>query len=44
MISIEQCRELIPNGHTLTDEQIDEIRESLSDLAEMALENFMKSE
>lgn len=44
MISIEQCRELIPNDAELTDKQIEDIRENLNGLAELALESYFKQE
>lgn len=42
MLSIEQCRELIPDDEKLTDIQIEEIRTSLYELGELALEDYIK--
>jgi microsomal dipeptidase-like Zn-dependent dipeptidase len=42
MLSLEKCRELIPHEKELTDEQIEEIRETLYGLAELALESYFR--
>lgn len=42
MISIEECRKLIPREGEFTDEQIEEIRETLYGLAEISLEDYFK--
>ena len=38
MLSIEECRKLIDDGEQYSDEQILEIRDSLYELARLALE------
>ena len=40
MLSIDECRQLIPDGDKYTDEQIVEIRRTLYGLAELALETY----
>ena len=42
MLSIEECRKLIDNDSDLTDEQIVEIRNSLYELADIALDVYFK--
>lgn len=42
MLSIEQCRELIPDSDRYTDEQIAEIRKTLYELATLALEVYFQ--
>jgi len=42
MLSIEECRKLIDNDAELTDEQIVEIRASLYELADIALDVYFK--
>jgi hypothetical protein len=39
-ISLEKCRELIPNHAEYTDEQILEIRDSLYELADLAFDVY----
>lgn len=41
MLSIEECRELIPDGASFTDKQIEEIRETLIGLAELGIEDYL---
>lgn len=43
MLSIEECRELIPDSNKFADKQIEEIREDLYGLAELALESYSKN-
>jgi len=41
MISISKCRELIgPKGQDLTDQEVEEIREKLYELASLAFEDW----
>lgn len=40
MLSVEKCRQLIPDSENLPDEEITEIRESLYDLARIAFERW----
>ncbi len=40
MLSIEECRALIPDGDKLKDEQITELRDTLYELANLALESY----
>lgn len=42
MLSLEECRELIPGHEEYSDKKIEEIRDDLSSLAELALESYMK--
>lgn len=42
MVTLEKCRELIPNSERFTDKDIEEIRETLHGLAEIALEHYFK--
>lgn len=42
MFSIEKCRGLIPSSVELTDKQVEELRDDLYGLAELALENYQK--
>lgn len=42
MLSIEECRELIPDSEKFNDKQIEDIRENLYGLAELALESYFK--
>ncbi len=42
MLSIEECRKLIPNNEEYSDDQIIEIRKSLYDMAELALEVYFQ--
>ena len=42
MLSIEECRELIPEGERLTEKEVAEIRKTLYGLAELALECYFK--
>jgi hypothetical protein len=44
MLSIEQCRELIPDQEKYTDEQIEEARSSLYGLAEIGLEHYVENQ
>lgn len=43
MLSIQECRELIPDQEKLTDDEILKIRDSLYELAEIALESYFRS-
>lgn len=36
MLSIEECRKLIPNSEELTDKEIEEIRKDCYDIGELA--------
>ena len=40
MLSLEKCRELIPDSNKLSDQEIDELRKALYDMAELALEVY----
>lgn len=40
MLSVEKCRQLIPDSENFSDEEITEIRESLYDLAQLAFERW----
>lgn len=42
MLSIEECRKLIPGHEEYTDKQIEEIRDDLRVLAELALEQYIE--
>jgi len=42
MLSIEQCRELIPENEKYSDKQIEEIRASLYKMAGLALEDLQE--
>ena len=42
MLSIERCRELIPDNEKLTDAEIIKIRDSLYGMAELALECYFE--
>ncbi|MEI9966395.1 MAG: hypothetical protein WDN67_01920 [Candidatus Moraniibacteriota bacterium] len=42
MLSIEKCRELIPHSNVLADKQIEEVRDNLFGLAELALEKYFE--
>ncbi len=42
MLSIDECRELISGSEKFTDKQVEEIREDLYGLAELALESYFK--
>lgn len=42
MLSIEKCRTLIPDSETYSDEQIEEIRASVYELAGIALDDYME--
>ena len=42
MLSIEECRRLIPDSNKYTDEQVAEIRNTLYGLGELALEVYLK--
>ena len=44
MLSIEECRALIPDGDKLSDKEVEDIRENLFELAELALEKFHQKE
>ena len=44
MLSIEKCRELIPNSVELSDKQVEELRTDLYGLAELALESYFRRE
>ena len=43
MLSIEQCRELIPDSLELTDKQIEKIRQDLYGLGDLGIESYFKS-
>ncbi len=40
MLSIEKCRGLLDNGKEYSDKEIEEIRASLYELAELSLEDY----
>ena len=40
MLSLEECRELIPDGDKLSDKEIAEIRADLYGMAELALDVY----
>lgn len=42
MLSVEECRKLLDNEKDLTDEQVTEIRNSLYELAELALDCYFE--
>ena len=42
MLSIEECRKLIPDHDQYTDKQIEEIRDDFRTLAELAWEKWEK--
>ncbi len=42
MLSIEECRKLIPGHEEYTDKQIEEIRDDMRILAELAFESWLK--
>lgn len=42
MVTLEKCRELIPNSERFTDKDIEEIREALYGLAEISLRHYFK--
>lgn len=42
MLSIEECRQLIPDHEEYTDKQIEEIRDDCHILAELALESWLE--
>jgi hypothetical protein len=42
MLSIEECRALIPNNEDVSDEQIEELRKSMYELAKLALEIYFE--
>jgi hypothetical protein len=42
MFTLEQCRELIPEGETLTDEEIAEIRKDCYETAQLAFEVWIE--
>lgn len=44
MLTIEQCRALIPNNETYSDQQIEEIRSSLYEVAGIALDDFVEKQ
>lgn len=44
MLSIEKCRQLIPDAECLSEEELTSIRESLYDLAQLAFESWEKSD
>ncbi len=43
MLSIDACRELIPDGEKLTDEQVASIRTDLYEAAGLALDSYFES-
>jgi hypothetical protein len=43
MLSIEQCRELMPHTDNMTDEQVAALRADLYQMAELALESYFHS-
>lgn len=43
MLTLGECRKLIPNNEKYTDKQIEEIRTSLYKMAEIGLEHYVKS-
>jgi hypothetical protein len=42
MLSIQKCRELMGNSEDLTDEEIEKIRASLYEMAELALDCYFE--
>ncbi|MGB5018196.1 MAG: hypothetical protein WBO66_00520 [Candidatus Moraniibacteriota bacterium] len=42
MLSIEECRKLIPNHEEYTDKQAEEIRDNMRVLAELTFESWVK--
>ncbi len=42
MISIEECRQLIPGSDKMSDEEIWQLRKELYELAELALEVYFE--
>lgn len=41
MLSVENCREFIPNSEKFTDEQIEALRSKLYSLADLVLEDYL---
>lgn len=42
MLSLDEIRILLPNGETLTDEQVEEIRDSYYELAQLAFDVWIE--
>ena len=43
MLSIEKCRELIPDSELYSDAEITKIRDNIYQLGELALEDYFRS-